>query len=183
MNHLDKSLHQYFHITKNNSLHHSKKEYIPHYVGGGGQPTYPININFARTEMIKHIPWHKNQPLPPITEENYISMFNNFQKTQYYPPSVYISIKRAQNRIENYQKGIKEPTSNEVVNSQPVQNNISTDIQDLLKTTTNLKDTTNIFEKLEQQGFDIGKHYNWNKRIYKVIFLFSYIIVNIQYCF
>jgi len=80
MNPLDKSLHQYFHITKNNSLHHSKKEYIPHCVGGGGQPTYPININFARTEMIKHIPWHKNQPLPPITEENYISMFNNFKK-------------------------------------------------------------------------------------------------------
>ena len=73
--------------------------------------------------------------------------------------------------------------SDEVVNSQPVQNNISTDIQDLLKTTTNLKDTANIFEKLEQQGFDIGKHYNWNKRIYKVIFFFSYIIVNIQYCF
>jgi hypothetical protein len=44
-------------------------------------------------------------------------------------------------------RGLK---SDEVVNSQPVQNNISTDIQDLLKTTTNLKDTANIFEKLEQ---------------------------------
>jgi len=80
MDHLDKSLHQYFHVTKNNSLHHSKKEYIPHYVGGGGQPTYLINMNFARTEMIMHIPWHKNQSLPPITEENYTSMFNNFKK-------------------------------------------------------------------------------------------------------
>jgi Na+/phosphate symporter len=133
--------------------------------------------------MMKYIPWHKNHPLPPNTKENYISMFNNFQKTQYYPPSVSISIKRAQNRIENYQKEIKEPMSNEVVNSQPVQNNISTDIQDLLKTTTNLKDTANIFEKLEQQGFDIGKHYNWNKRIYKVIFFFLCIIVNKQYRF
>jgi len=53
---------------------------------------------------------------------------------------------------------IKEPTSNEVVNSQPVQSNRRTDIQDLLKTTTNLKDTASICEKLEQQGFDIGKH-------------------------
>ena len=70
IDHLDKSLHQYFHITKNNSLHHSKKEYIPHYVGGGGQPTYPININFARTGMIKHIPWRKIHPLPEFTEEN-----------------------------------------------------------------------------------------------------------------
>ena len=35
--HLDKSLHEYFHITKN---HNPKKEFVPHYVGGGGQPTY-----------------------------------------------------------------------------------------------------------------------------------------------
>jgi len=38
--------------------------------GGGGQPSYPISINFARTEMIKHIPWHKNNPLPTLTEAN-----------------------------------------------------------------------------------------------------------------
>jgi hypothetical protein len=41
--------------------------------GGGGQPSYPISINFARTEMIKHIPWHKNNPLPTLTEANYIN--------------------------------------------------------------------------------------------------------------
>ncbi len=68
--HLDKSLHQYFNIVKNNSSEEPKKEFIPHYVGGGGQPSYPISINFARTEMIKHIPWHKSNPLPTLTEAN-----------------------------------------------------------------------------------------------------------------
>ena len=68
--HLDKSLQQYFNIIKNNSTNKNKQETVPHFVGGGGQPSYPISLNVARTEMIKHIPWHKNNPLPTITEEN-----------------------------------------------------------------------------------------------------------------
>lgn len=166
--HLDKSLHQYFHIIKNNSSEEPKKEFIPHYVGGGGQPSYPISINFARTEMIKHIPWHKNNPLPTLTEANYIKLFNNFKESQYCPTSVSIAIERAQNRVQNYQKGIKEPVSEETIESQPINNYINLDTQDLLKTSTNLRETINIFEKLEQQGLDIGKQYKWDKRIYKV---------------
>ena len=63
--------------------------------------------------MIKHIPWHKNNPLPTLTEANYIKLFNNFKESQYCPTSVYIAIERAQNRVQNYQKGIKEPVSEE----------------------------------------------------------------------
>jgi hypothetical protein len=154
--HLDKSLHQYFHIVKNNSSDEPKKKFIPHYVGGGGQPSYPISIIFARTEMIKHIPWHKNNPLPAtLTLANYIKLFNNFKESRYCPASVPIAIERAQNRVQNYQKGIKEPISEETIESQPLDN----DTQDLLKTSTNLRETINIFEKLEQQGLDIGKQY------------------------
>jgi len=47
-------------------------------------------------------------------------------------------------------------------------NYINLDTQDLLKTSTNLRETINIFEKLEKQGLDIGKQYKWDKRIYKV---------------
>jgi len=166
--HLDKSLHQYYHIIKNISPHQLKKEFVPHYVGGGGQPTYPISINFARTEMIKHIPWHKPNPLPILTEANYIKLFKDFQETPFCPTSVSISIERAQNRVQNYQKGLKEPISEEITESQPVENYVNLDTQDLLKTTTNLRETTDIFETLEQQGLDIGRHYKWDKRIYKV---------------
>ncbi len=112
--HLDKSLHQYFHIIKNNLLNQNKKEYIPHYVGGGGQPTHPISINFARTEMIKHIPWQKNNPLPTLmTETNYIALFRKFQKSEYCPTSVSISItvsisiKRAEIELKTTKKDSK----------------------------------------------------------------------------
>jgi hypothetical protein len=47
--HHDKSLHEYFHITKN---HNPKKEFIPHYVGGGGQPTYPVSKNYKHIRTI-----------------------------------------------------------------------------------------------------------------------------------
>jgi DNA-directed RNA polymerase alpha subunit len=59
---------------------------------------------------------------------------------------------------------MKEP-----IESQPIDNYINLDTQDLLKTSTNFRETiNNIFEKLEQQGLDIGKQYKWDKRIYKV---------------
>jgi len=37
------------------------------------------------------------------------------------------------------------------------------DAQDLLKSTTNFKEVTDIFNKLEQQGLDIGKQYTWGQ--------------------
>ncbi len=98
-------------------------------------------------------------------EENYADLFTKFCASSLCPTSVSISIKRAQNRTENYQKGFKEPTSEEVIESQPIDNTIDNDTQDLLKTTTNLRDTIDIFEKLEKDGLDIGKNYRWDKRI------------------
>ena len=75
--------------------------------------------------MIKHIPWHKNNPLPTLTEANYIKLFNNFKESRYCPTSVSIAIERAQNRVQNYQKGIKEPISEETIESQPIDNYIA----------------------------------------------------------
>jgi hypothetical protein len=43
------SFHDFFYKMKNQS---SKKgrEYVPHYVGGSGQPVYPVTENYARIE-------------------------------------------------------------------------------------------------------------------------------------
>ncbi len=70
--------------------------------------------------------------------------------------------------MPSYQKSIKEPISEETTELQPIDNYINLDTQDLLKISTNLRETINIFEILEQQGLDIGKQYKWDKRIYKV---------------
>jgi len=49
------SFHDFFYKMKNQS---SKKgrEYVPHYIGGSGQPVYPVTENYARIELMKHKP-------------------------------------------------------------------------------------------------------------------------------
>jgi len=50
------SLHDFFHKIKNQSPKKGR-EYVPHYVGGSGQPVYPVTENYARIELMKHKPW------------------------------------------------------------------------------------------------------------------------------
>jgi hypothetical protein len=48
MTHLNKSLHQYFHLTKNSKPESTiHKEFVPHFVAGGGQPTFPVSKNIV----------------------------------------------------------------------------------------------------------------------------------------
>jgi hypothetical protein len=43
------------------------REYVPHYVGGSGQPVYPVTENYARIELMKHKPWSSANDFPPLT--------------------------------------------------------------------------------------------------------------------
>jgi hypothetical protein len=38
-----------------------KKEIVPHYVGGSGQPTYPVTQQCAQIKLIKHLPRNKQE--------------------------------------------------------------------------------------------------------------------------
>lgn len=167
--HLDKSLHQFFHLTKNTHTRStSKKEFVPHYVGGGGQPTYPVSRKFARVEILKHMPWSKNNPLPDINETNVIEQFEEFRKSEHCPVSVLIALERAKNRVEMKKKGYTEPTTEDIEESQLMDPVIDEETRDLVHLTNNLVERTNIFESLENSGFDIGRNYEWSKRINKV---------------
>lgn len=167
--HLDKSLHQFYHIIKNSHKPtKTKKEVVPHYVGGGGQPTYPVSKKYARVEMLKHIPWSKDVPLPEMNDDNILHLFEEFRKSPNCPSSVNISLERIKNRIEMRKKGYTEPISEEIEESQYLDSDIDDEIRDLVNLANNLMEQTNMFESLEQAGFDIGKNYDWSKRFNKV---------------
>ena len=164
--HLDKSLHQFFHITKNaKNPTKCKKEVVPHYVGGGGQPTYPVSKSYARVEMLKHIPWSKDKPLAKMTDTTILELFEDFKKSPHCPLSVTISVERAKNRIELRKKGITEPVSDETIESQHIDSDIDDDTRALLNVANNILENQNIFQILENSGFDIGQRYDWSKRI------------------
>jgi len=89
---LNQSLHQFFHSTKNVSKR-QKKEYVPHYVGGSGQPIYPITENYARIELTKHKPWCSTHCLP--SQEQMIEEFDRFLIDPECPTTVKLSFERA----------------------------------------------------------------------------------------
>jgi hypothetical protein len=172
--HLDKSLHQFFHLKKNNNLPRKmKKEIVPHYVGGGGQPTYPISKSYARMEMLKHMPWSKYNPLPEMNDTTILKLFEDFLKSTHCPLPVLISLERAKNRHEMRKKGINEPVSEDILESQHVYSDIDEDTKDLVNIANNLLEKHNIYESIENEGFDIGRQYDWSKRLHRVsLFVF-----------
>jgi len=72
---LQQYFHDFFHLVKNKSSRQGR-EYVPHYVGGSGQPIFPVSENYARIELTKHKPWSINEPLP--LSEDIINIFEGF---------------------------------------------------------------------------------------------------------
>lgn len=162
--HLEKSLHEYFHLVKNGKGG-NQKEFVPHYVGGGGQPTYPISLNYARVELLKHRPWSKYYPLPTLTDDNTLNIFEEFRNSDQCPLSVNIALERVKNRKERQKRGYVEPTSEDVEVSQAIHPDMDNETKDVVNATNHLMDTTNVFASMEDDGFDIGRNYDWSTRI------------------
>ena len=158
------SLHQYFHKTKNNT--NSRKEFIPHYVGGSGQPVFPVTDSYARSELLKHKPWSAKNPMP--TNANWIAMFEEFRNSDDCPISVKVSYERAKRIHEDRNKGIKEPFQADIEESTPTDNICDEEVDEVIALSETLGYTEDELDSLEKSGFDLGKEYNWSKRIYEV---------------
>jgi hypothetical protein len=76
----------------------TRKEYIPHYVGGSGQPIYSISNSYALVELLKHKPWNKNMRI--CNDEDSISTFEQFLLEDDCPSSVKLNYERAKLKFE-----------------------------------------------------------------------------------
>ncbi len=92
----------------------------PHYVGGGGQPTYPVSKSYARLKMPQQIPWSEWNPLPQMNDTTILQLFEDFLKSAHIPLSVSICLERAKNRYEMHKKGINEPVHEVIQESKHV---------------------------------------------------------------
>ncbi len=164
---LQQSLHEFFHLVKNKSSRQGR-EYVPHYVGGSGQPIFPISENYARIELTKHKPWSINEPLP--LSEDMINIFEGFLEDPKCPTTVKLSYERAKLKFYQKKRGMKEVTAPDQEESNPTSEFVDRDTIDTLATTTNLCSLTNEIEDLENSGIHTGRLYDWSKRIYQVSF-------------
>ena len=158
------SLHQYFHKTKNNT--NNRKEFIPHYVGGSGQPVFPVTDSYARSELLKHKPWSAKNPMP--TNANWIAMFEEFRNSDDCPISVKVSYERAKRIHEDRNKGIKEPFQADIEESAPTDNICDEEVDEVIALSETLGYTEDELDSLEKSGFDLGKEYDWSKRMHEV---------------
>jgi hypothetical protein len=56
--HHDKTMDEFFTITKNSSPYTRKKNFIPYYVGGRMNPIWPPTLEFAKAMLLVYYPWH-----------------------------------------------------------------------------------------------------------------------------
>jgi hypothetical protein len=165
--HIEMSLHDYFKTTKNKNIKSkTTKEIIPHYVGGSGQPTFPVTRKYARATLLVHYPWSKDNPLPH--DDEYTTLFQKFLESDNCPPSVLIPYERVKQR---YEKGLEhrpEPFSPDQEESSPTEHVTDQDTLDMLAISETMVDNTDLFEQLDELGLDYGKERNWKTRIYTV---------------
>ena len=162
---LNQSLHQFFHSTKNVS-NRQKKEYVPHYVGGSGQPIYPITENYARIELTKHKPWCSTHCLP--SQEHMIEEFNRFLIDPECPTTVKLSFERAKLKYYQKKRGLREVIADSQEESNPISNIVDKDTIETLAISNNIGHMTNEIENIENTGLYTGKNYDWSTRIYNV---------------
>jgi hypothetical protein len=162
---LDYSLHQYFHVMKNKNKYQCK-EIIPHYVGGSGQPTHPITMNYARIELMKHRPWSSS--LDILDHNSIIEEFQNFLKDPKCPLIVKLSFERAKLRYMQQQRGLKEVIDFPQETSNALNDVTDKETLDILAVNNNIAAVTDDFQNCENAGLEIGRDYDWGKRQYKV---------------
>lgn len=169
------SFHEYFHLTKNQGSKKSR-EYVPHYVGGSGQPVFPISENYARIELMKHKPWNSENDLPPLT--NVIEEFERFLQNPICPITVKLSYERAKLKYNQRLRGQKEAVSNDQEESNPMCAMVYKDTRDTLAVCNNIGEVTNEIENMENSGLFTGKDFNWSRRLYEVRFQRAHGLIN-----
>ena len=88
----------------------TKKTVIPHWVGGRGQPTYPVTHDYARMTLLVHKPWMEGTITSfRRTKDKWIQDFNDFVNSLDCPKSVKIACTRVRER--KLKKRQCEPTA------------------------------------------------------------------------
>lgn len=159
------SLHQFFKNELEAKKYTGKgpsKPIIPHFVGANGQPKYPPTKEYAKATLLVHQPWGASSP-PLRTDEQWISDFNNFLKSESCPKEVLLEYHRVKERYES--KRPPEATAAEECYDRELQPDMDEQTKDILSIVTNLSVPSDPFLSVNDHQFDRGLTYDWSQRI------------------
>ena len=145
------SLHQYFHLTKNEA---GKRLIFPNFVGINGTPCYPVSIEYARQTLIVHRPW-RTYP----RNLDWIAEFNQFINTPDAPKAAKLTYQRVMQRYIDKTTGY-DPVAKKVEQSK---NDLKEEEKELLYL-TGLKASEECDEEDHfVKSFERGLDFNWSK--------------------
>ena len=146
----------------NQENRNTSKIVIPHWIGGRGQPTYPVTKDYARMTLLVHRPWKATTP-PRISKEQWIQEFNQFLDDPECPQSVKIAYTRVRER--KIKKRQCEPTAED---EECYDHEAHGDVDDETRDILNLVKTNAMGNDPELNvgdfKFDRGINYNWSQR-------------------
>ena len=73
------------------------------------------------------------------------------------PLSVYISLEQAKNKTGMIKRGLKEPITEDIEESQYLNTIEDRETSELIHVANNMIETTNVLDSIEQAGWDMGK--------------------------
>jgi hypothetical protein len=144
---------------RRNSLN---KNVIPHWIGGNGQPTYPVTYDYARTTLIVHKPWKASTP-PRFTKEEWISNFNEFIASSTCPKSVKLTYVRMRER--KLKKRHCEPTAGEECYDYEPNADMDVDTRDILSLVKTKSVSNDPTLNIGDFSFNKGINYDWSQRM------------------
>ena len=161
------SLYQYYQKMKNNGGPLSKEgvTYIPHFVGGDGQPKYPVTSSYARSTILTHMPWDDSRK--PTYEGKWIEKFNEFIQSSDCPTSVKVAYARVKERHLKKTTFV-EPTASEECYDYESTTGMDEETKDLLSLVSTFTKSMNPEIAIEGFSMNRGINYDWSSRTNKV---------------
>ena len=133
--------------------------YIPHFVGGNGQPKYPVTMSYARSTILTHMPWDDKRK--PTYEGKWIEKFNDFIKSSECPTSVKIAYALAKDRYVKKMTYV-EPTAKEEHCDFEATAKMDDETKDILSLVSTFTQSTSPEVAINGFSKDHGLNYAWD---------------------
>jgi hypothetical protein len=149
------------HLTLDEFYFLTKKNTIPHYVGGNSTPIFPPTKAYARSVLLLHKPW-----INQFDEtQDFIQASNDFIQSGICPKKVLIPFERVKQWFYQKLQHHEHISQIETIDFNSFTKDISDSVRDVVDIATTMQIDETEIESSEDMPFDYGALYDWSKPI------------------